>query len=158
MVMGNREWRPVLLAGEIGAEHTTSAPARGAPANPSGSVLKQSERDFANPVPGSYLLTVSLAQQAYRLSAFCRDLMKPQVRAAFKADELRCLREAGLSDTEIEMVRTRDWLAMVRYGVNHFLVFRLAGLVGDGLAAAGAKMRGETLEEFQKTRRVWEER
>ncbi len=121
-------------------------------------LLKQSERDFANPIPGSYLLTVSLAQQAYRLSAFCRGLMLPANRAAFKADEMSCLRAAGLSDAEIEMVRARDWLAMVRYGVNHFLVFRLAGVAGDGLAAAGARMRGETLEQFASTRRVWEER
>jgi gallate dioxygenase len=121
-------------------------------------VLKQSERDFANPQPGSYLLTVSLAQQAYRLSAFCRSLMQPENRAAFKADELRCLREAGLSEAEIGMVRARDWLAMVRYGVNHFLVFRLASCTGEGLAAAGARMRGESLEEFASTRRVWEGR
>jgi gallate dioxygenase len=120
--------------------------------------LKQSERDFANPVPGSYLLTVSLAQQAYRLSAFCRDLMKPANRAAFKADELGSLHAAGLDEAEIEMVRSRDWLAMVRYGVNHFLVFRLASCTGAGLAAAGAKMRGQTLEEFASTRRVWEGR
>jgi hypothetical protein len=71
---------------------------------------------------------------------------------------MRCLREAGLSDVEIEMVRARDWLAMVRYGVNHFLVFRLAGCTGDGLAAAGAQMRGETLETFARARRVWEGR
>lgn len=120
--------------------------------------MKQSERDFANPHPGSYLLTVSLAQQAYRLSAFCRSLMKPENRAAFKADEDKCLREASLDEAEIAMVRARDWLAMVRYGVNHFLVFRLAGAMGDNLAATGAKMRGETLEEFARTRRVWEER
>jgi protocatechuate 4,5-dioxygenase alpha subunit len=120
--------------------------------------VKQSERDFANPYPGSYLLTVSLAQQAYRLSAFCRSLMKPEVRAAFKADEDKCLRDAGLSDAEIAMVRSRDWLGMLRYGVNHFLVFRVAGMCGDGLAGTGAKMRGETLEEFMRTRRVWEER
>jgi hypothetical protein len=56
------------------------------------------------------------------------------------------------------MVRARDWLGMLRYGVNHFLVFRVAGMCGDGLAATGAKMRGETLEEFMRTRRVWEER
>jgi len=56
------------------------------------------------------------------------------------------------------MVRARDWLGMLRYGVNHFLVFRVAGAVGDGLVATGAKMRGETLEEFMRTRRVWEER
>jgi protocatechuate 4,5-dioxygenase alpha subunit len=120
--------------------------------------VKQSERDFANPYPGSYLLTVSLAQQAYRLSAFCRGLMKPENRAAFKTDEEKCLRDAGLSDTEIALVRARDWLGMVRYGVNHFLVFRVAGMVGDGLIATGAKMRGETLEEFMRTRRVREER
>ncbi len=120
--------------------------------------VKQSERDFANPYPGSYLLTVSLAQQAYRLSAFCRGLMDPERRAAFKADEIKTLNEAGLSETEIALVRARDWLGMVRYGVNHFLVFRVAGAVGDGLAATGAKMRGETLEEFARTRRVWEGR
>ena len=120
--------------------------------------MKQSERDFANPVPGSYLLTVSLAQQAYRLSAFCRGLMNPDNRAAFKADEMPYLRKSGLTGPEIDMVRARDWLAMVRYGVNHFLVFRLAGVTGEGLAAAGAKMRGETLEQFASTRRVWEGR
>ena len=120
--------------------------------------MKPSERDFANPYPGSYLLTVSLAQQAYRLSAFCRSLMKPEVRAAFKADEDKCLRDAGLSDAEIALVRARDWLGMLRYGVNHFLVFRVSGMVGDGLAATGAKMRGETLEEFMRTRRVVEGR
>jgi protocatechuate 4,5-dioxygenase alpha subunit len=120
--------------------------------------VKPSERDFANPGPGSYLLTVSLAQQGYRLSAFCRSLMKPEVRAAFKADEDQCLRDAGLSEAEIALVRARDWLGMLRYGVNHFLVFRVAGMCGDSLAATGAKMRGETLAEFMRTRRVWEER
>lgn len=120
--------------------------------------MKDSERKRANPYPGSYLLTVSLAQQAYRLSAFCRSLMDPAQRAAFKANEDECMRAAGLDEAEMAMVRARDWLAMVRYGVNHFLVFRVAGAVGAGLVAAGAQMRGETLEQFRKTRRVWEER
>ena len=120
--------------------------------------VKQSERDFANPYPGSYLLTVSLAQQAYRLSAFCRGLMKPENRASFKADADKCMREAGLTEAEMAMVRARDWLAMLRYGVNHFLVFRVSGAVGDNLVATGAKMRGETLDEFARTRRVWEQR
>jgi protocatechuate 4,5-dioxygenase alpha subunit len=120
--------------------------------------MKASELAFARPSPGTYLLTVSLAQQAYRLSAFCRGLMRPEARAAFKADEEGAMRAFGLSEAEIAMVRARDWLAMVRYGVNHFLVFRLAGAVGVGLAGAGAQMRGQTLEEFKRTRRVWEER
>ncbi|HUN24939.1 MAG TPA: hypothetical protein VMU67_01435 [Steroidobacteraceae bacterium] len=120
--------------------------------------MKPSEREFAHPARGTYLLTVSLAQQGYRLSAFCRSLMGAEQRAAFKADEERCMREFGLDETERGMVRARDWLAMVRYGVNHFLVFRIAGVLGVGLVGAAAQMRGETLEEFRRTRRVWEER
>jgi protocatechuate 4,5-dioxygenase alpha subunit len=120
--------------------------------------MKKSERDFANPSHGTYLLTVSLAQQGYRLSSFCRSLMLPDKRAAFKADAEAYMREFGLNDTEMAMVRARDWLAMVRYGVNHFLVFRAAGVVGVGLTGTGAQMRGETLEQFKQTRRVWEER
>jgi protocatechuate 4,5-dioxygenase alpha subunit len=120
--------------------------------------MKQSERDFANPSPGTYLLTVSLAQQGYRLSQFCRMLMAPEQRAAFKADPERCMREFGLTEQESAMVSARDWLAMVRYGVNHFLVFRVAGASGVGLTGTGAQMRGESLEEFRQTRRVWEDR
>jgi gallate dioxygenase len=120
--------------------------------------MKDSERAFANPSPGSYLLTVSLAQQAYRLSAFCRSLMTPEKRTAFKADEERFMREFGLTPAESAMVRARDWLAMVRYGVNHFFVFRVAGTLGVGLTGAAAQMRGETLAQFKSTRRVWEER
>jgi protocatechuate 4,5-dioxygenase alpha subunit len=120
--------------------------------------MKRSELELGNPCPGSYLLTISLAQQAYRLSTFCRSLMSPEKRAAFKANEAAFMRGAGLDETEISMVRSRDWLAMVRYGVNHFLVFRVAGAVGDGLVATGAQMRGETVDEFRRTRRVWEDR
>src|SRR6185312_5629550 len=84
-----------------------------------GRAMKPSERAFAEASAGTYLLTVSLAQQAYRLSAFCRSLMLPESRAAFRADEEGAMRRFGLNDTEIAMVRARDWLAMVRYGVNH---------------------------------------
>ena len=120
--------------------------------------MKQSEREIAHPSPGTYLLTVSLAQQAYRVSAFCRSLMQARNRAAFKADETGYMRDCGLDEREMALVQARDWLGMVRYGVNHFLVFRVAGVLGIGLAGAAAQMRGETLEEFKRTRHVWEER
>lgn len=120
--------------------------------------MKPSEREFAHPRPGTYLITISLAQQGYRLSSFCRSLMRPEHREAFKADEESAMRAFGLSERERAMIRARDWLAMVRYGVNHFLVFRVAGTLGVGLVGAAAQMRGETPEEFKRTRRVWEER
>lgn len=120
--------------------------------------MKKSERDFANPSHGTYLLTVSLAQQGYRLSRFCRSLMKSEQRDAFKADAERCMSDFGLTEPEKQFIRDRDWLGMVRYGVNHFLVFRAAGVCGVGLTGTGAQMRGETLDQFKQTRRVWDER
>lgn len=120
--------------------------------------MKEAERRFAQPTPGTYLLTISLAQKGYRLSAFCRSLMRPESRETFKADEEGAMSAFGLDETEKAMIRARDWLAMVRYGVNHFLVFRAAGTLGVGLVGTAAQMRGESLEEFKRTRRVWEER
>lgn len=120
--------------------------------------MKQSEREFSNPYAGSYLLTVSLAQQGYRLSTFCRSLMIADNRAACKADLEAYMSSYELTDHEKAMIRAKDWLAIARYGVNHFLVFRLASMFGDGLVGTAAQMRGETLDEFKRTRRVWEER
>ncbi|HUK01597.1 MAG TPA: hypothetical protein VLW26_04905 [Steroidobacteraceae bacterium] len=120
--------------------------------------MKPSERAFSQPSPGTYLLTVSLAQQAYRLSAFCRSLMLQENRERFRRDELAYMQSWELTPAEIGMIRAHDWLAMVRYGVNHFLVFRIAGMYGVGLVGAAAQMRGQTLEEFRRTRHVWEER
>ena len=104
--------------------------------------------------PGCYPLTGRAASRGYRLNTFCHSLMDPARRAAFAADadaEMQC---AGLTDEEIQLVKLRDWLGMVRYGASPFLVFRLSGVFGVGLAATGAQMRGETLEQFMQTRRV----
>jgi protocatechuate 4,5-dioxygenase alpha subunit len=110
--------------------------------------------DFDHPIPGSYLLTGASASRGYRLNRFCKSLQESANREVFKRDELACMRSHDLSDEEIAMVQRRDWLAMVRYGASHFLVFRLSGTLGVGLAATGAQMRGETLEEFMQTRKI----
>ena len=50
------------------------------------------------------------------------------------------------------MLRTLDWRAMIRYGVIFFILEKLAAAVGATNQEIYAAMRGETLEEFQKTR------
>ena len=109
----------------------------------------------SSPLPaGCYPFTGEVAARGLRMNRFCRSLMTPAVRERFKADPALAMAEAGLSEAEIAMVDARDWLGLVRYGVSPFLLFRLSGAVGDGLAATGARMRGETLEAFMRTRRV----
>jgi hypothetical protein len=42
----------------------------------------------------------------------------------------------------------------VRYGVNAFMIFKLANAFGVNQNQTGAKMRRESFEEFMKTRNV----
>ena len=50
------------------------------------------------------------------------------------------------------MIRRRDWDAMIRYGVNFFMLEKLGAVVGVSNLHIYAAMRGETLEQFQATR------
>ena len=110
--------------------------------------------DFAKPLPGTYLTTGSRAQRGYRLSKFCMAFMKPAFRDAFKADPERVMNEQGLSDYEKSLIRDQNFNAMVRYGVNAFMIFKLANAFGVNQNQTGAKMRKQSFEEFIATRNV----
>ena len=110
--------------------------------------------DFGKPLHGTYLTTGSRAQRGYRLSKFCMAFMKPAFRDAFKADAEAVMTEFGLSDYEKDLIRNQNFNAMVRYGVNAFMIFKLANAFGVNQNQTGAKMRRETFEEFMKTRNV----
>ncbi len=103
---------------------------------------------------GCYALGGTTASRGYRMNRFCHALLVPATRDAFKTDPAAAMRAAGLTDEETAMVNAHDWLALVRHGVSPFLLFRLSGAVGSGLAATGAQMRGQTLEEFMQTRNI----
>jgi gallate dioxygenase len=49
-------------------------------------------------------------------------------------------------------VRRLDWLGMIHYGVSFFLLEKLGAVVGVSNLHIYAAMRGQTLEDFQKTR------
>ncbi len=50
------------------------------------------------------------------------------------------------------MVRRRDWRALIHYGVIFFLLEKLGAVVGTTNLHIYAAMRGQSLEDFQKTR------
>ena len=110
--------------------------------------------DFAHPLPGTYLVTGQRAQRGYRLSKFCMTFMKPEVRARWKQDSEGYMREFGLSEYEQSLIREQNWIGMIRYGISPFMVFKLSTAFGVGQNRTGAAMRGETYEEFMKTRNV----
>ena len=50
------------------------------------------------------------------------------------------------------MLRRLDWPKLIHYGVIFFLLEKLGAVIGVSNPHIYAAMRGETLEEFQKTR------
>ncbi|MEG2934311.1 MAG: hypothetical protein RR842_12120, partial [Gordonibacter sp.] len=75
-------------------------------------------------------------------------------RQAVLDDEEAAMTVASLSDEEKALVRARDWLGIVQYGVNFFVLEKWARVVRRTNLEVYAIMRGETLEEFMQTRAV----
>jgi len=61
---------------------------------------------------------------------------------------------AGLTAAEQTMVNQRDWIGLVRHGVNFFVLEKFARVARLSNLEVYASMRGETLDEFLATRRV----
>jgi len=103
-------------------------------------------------LPGTYPFTLDRSVKAYRLNAFLHGLIEPEQRRRFLADPEPLFAEAGLTDEERDMIRRRDWRALIRYGVIFFLLEKLGAVIGTTNLHIYAAMRGQSLEDFQKTR------
>ncbi|HET9387196.1 MAG TPA: gallate dioxygenase [Gemmatimonadales bacterium] len=101
---------------------------------------------------GSYPFTLARSVKAYRLNKFLHGLTNPAWRAKFHAGQEALFDEAGLTGEERHLVRTLDWRRMIHYGVSFFMLEKLGAVVGVSNLHIYAAMRGETLEQFQKTR------
>jgi gallate dioxygenase len=103
-------------------------------------------------LPGTYPFTLDRSVKAYRLNNFLHDLIQPEKRKRFLADPEPMFEAAGLTTEERDMVRRRDWRALIQYGVIFFLLEKLGAVVGTTNLHIYAAMRGQSLEDFQKTR------
>jgi gallate dioxygenase len=101
---------------------------------------------------GTYPFTLDRSVKGYRLSFFLHELIKPEFRKQFLADPEPLFEEHGLTEQERDMVRRRDWRALIQYGVIFFLLEKLGAVVGTTNLHIYAAMRGQSLEDFQKTR------
>jgi gallate dioxygenase len=103
-------------------------------------------------LPGTYPFTLSRSVQAYRLNKFLHRMIEPAHRKQFLADPETAFAESELTEEERDMVRRRDWRALIHYGAIFFVLEKLGAVVGVSNLHIYAAMRGQTLEEFQKTR------
>jgi gallate dioxygenase len=101
---------------------------------------------------GTYPFDLDRSVAHYRINSFLHDLVRPDHRAAFRADPEAAFEAAGLSDVERDMIRRLDWQALIRYGAIFFVLEKLAAVSGVSNLHVYAAMRGQSLDDFQKTR------
>lgn len=101
---------------------------------------------------GTYPFTLDRSVKAYRLNHFLHRLIEPAFRRGFLENPEPLFEEAGLTAEERDMIRGRQWQALIHYGVIFFLLEKLGATVGTTNLHIYAAMRGQSLEDFQKTR------
>ena len=60
--------------------------------------------------------------------------------------------EAGLSEEERDLLRRRDWRGLIHYGAIFFVLEKLGAVLGISNLDIYAAMRGQSLQDFMKTR------
>jgi gallate dioxygenase len=101
---------------------------------------------------GTYPFTLQRSVARFRINDYLHRMVEPEHRAAFQRDPDAHMAAHGLTGEERDMIRRRDWRALIRYGVIFFMLEKLGAVTGVSNLHIYAAMRGETLEEFQKTR------
>jgi gallate dioxygenase len=101
---------------------------------------------------GTYPFDLDRSVTYYRINAFLHELVVPAHRAAFQADPEALFEAWKLTEEERDLIRRRDWQGMIRYGAIFFVLEKLAAVVGVPNPAVYAAFRGQTLEDFLKTR------
>ena len=101
---------------------------------------------------GTYPFDIARSVKGYRINKYLNAMIDPGHRARFLADEEAALAEADLSDEERDLIRRRDWPGLIHYGAIFFMLEKLAAVTGISNLHVYAAMRGQTLEDFMKTR------
>jgi gallate dioxygenase len=101
---------------------------------------------------GKYIFDLEKSAKGLRLNRFLNSLTKREVREAFLRDPDSVMQ--ALTAQERDMVKRLDWKAMQDYGASFFCLEKLARTKGISNPEMVAHFRGETLEQFLKTRRV----
>ncbi|WP_312799955.1 gallate dioxygenase [Pseudomonas sp.] len=101
---------------------------------------------------GTYPFTLERSAKGYRLNKFLHGMITPAWRERFLEEPEAMFEETGLTDEERDLIRRRDWRGLIHYGVIFFLLEKLGAVVGVSNLHIYSAMRGQSLEEFQKTR------
>ncbi|MDR8071390.1 protocatechuate 3,4-dioxygenase [Burkholderia cenocepacia] len=103
---------------------------------------------------GTYVFDVQTSNRVLKLNRFFWQMIRADYRDRYCDDAEGVMEEAGLTDFEKGLVRNENWIGLVRHGANFFVLEKFARVVKKTNLQVYAMMRGETFDEFMKTRRV----
>jgi protocatechuate 4,5-dioxygenase, alpha chain len=104
-------------------------------------------RDYDD-IPGTTVFDAEQSRRGYHLNMFCMALMKPEARAAFKADEAGFLQRFAMSQEQREAVLRRDWNRMIELGGNIYFLAKLFATDGKSFQYTAAQMTGMSQEAY----------
>ena len=99
-----------------------------------------------------YVFDLERSARGLRINRFLNALARKANRDTFLSNPDEAMKE--LSPEERDMVKRLDWKALQDYGASFFCLEKLARTKGVSNPEMVAAFRGETLEQFLKTRRV----
>jgi gallate dioxygenase len=105
-------------------------------------------------IEGTHPFTLAVSHRAFRLNDFLHRLIEPGHRRRFLEEPAVLYDEFGLSAEERRLLDARDWIGLIHYGVIFFCLEKMAAVIGSSNPEVYAQMRGETMDEFQKSRNV----
>jgi hypothetical protein len=103
---------------------------------------------------GTYVFDLRTSNRALKLNRFFWNMIGKPWRDRFAGDPERLMTESGLNDREKRLVRERNWIGLIQYGANFFVLEKFARVSRKTNLEVYAAFRGESFEDFMKTRRV----
>ena len=99
-----------------------------------------------------YVFDLERSARGLRLNRFLHSFTRKDLRELFRRDPEAAMKD--LTEQERDMVRRLDWKGMQDYGASFFCLEKLARAKNVSNPEMVSAFRGETLEQFLKTRRV----
>ena len=100
-------------------------------------------------IPGTVVFDATQSRLGYHLNQFCMSLMKPENRAAFKADERGYLAKWPMSEEQRQAVLDRDYNRMIALGGNIYFLAKIGATDGFSFQNLASKMTGMPEDRYK---------
>jgi gallate dioxygenase len=84
----------------------------------------------ADQLPGTYPFTLERSFANYRVNDFLHRLIEPAHRERFRTDFDALAEEFALDGEEIDLIKNRKWIEMIRRGISFFVLEKMAAVLG----------------------------